>query len=231
MDSGCILIYVSMSLYSYQSTTQGYTPRPWSSEFGDALGGRDRVSLEMHLEAEVEWTQRCTLRPWSSEFRDALGGRDRVNWELHLEAVIERVWRCTWRPRSSELRAALGGRDRASLEMYLEAEIDRVWRCTGRPWSSEFGDALVAGYDGARLKEYLEEFDLEAVGRRRARCWDSIHRLVNSKPWECDEVTLPLKLLWRTGWWRWIGREVRRKLKLHSGVNSKSWEWRDHRQS
>jgi len=220
-----------MYLYSYQSTTQRYTPRPWSSEFGDALGGHDRVSLEMHLEAEVEWTQRCTLRPWSSEFRDALGGRDRVNWELHLEAVMERVWRCTWRPRSSQLRAALGGRDRVRLEMHLEAEIDRVWRCTGRPWSSKFGDALVAGYDGARLEEYLEEFDKEAVGRRRARCWDSIHRLVNSKPWECDEVTLPLKLIWRTVCWRWIGREVCRKLKLHSGVNSKSWEWRDHRQS
>jgi len=38
-------------------------------------------------------------------------------------------------------------------------------------------------------------------------------------------VTLPLKLLWRTGWWRSSGREVRRKLKLHSGVNLKSgWE-------
>ena len=43
-----------------------------------------------------------------------------------------------------------------------------------------------------------------------------------SKPWECDKVTLPFKLVWRTGWWRSIGREVRRKLKLHSGVNLKS---------
>jgi len=51
---------------------------------------------------------------------------------------------------------------------------------------------------------------------------DSIHQLVNSQPWECDKVTLPLKLLWRTGWWQSIGREVRRKLKIHSGVNSKS---------
>ena len=38
-------------------------------------------------------------------------------------------------------------------------------------------------------------------------------------------MTLHLKLVWRTGWWRSIGREVHRKLKLHSGVNSKSgWE-------
>jgi hypothetical protein len=39
--------------------------------------------------------------------------------------------------------------------------------------------------------------DLEAVSGRRAMCWDSIHRLVNSKPWEYDMVTSPLKLLWR----------------------------------
>ena len=36
---------------------------------------------------------------------------------------------------------------------------------------------------------------LEAVDGRRARCSDFIHGLVNSNPWECDKVTLPLKLL------------------------------------
>jgi len=41
------------------------TWRPSSSEFGDALGGRDLVNLEI-----------------------ALGGRDLVNSEMHLEAVI-----------------------------------------------------------------------------------------------------------------------------------------------
>ena len=87
---------------------------------------------------------------------------------------------------------------------------------------SKFRDARVAGYDRARLEEYLELVDLEEVEGRRARCWDSIHRLVNSEMWECDEETSPLKVLWRTGWWRSIGREVRHKLKLHSGVNSKS---------
>jgi hypothetical protein len=30
------------------------TWRPRSSEFGDALGGRDQGSLEMHLEAAIE---------------------------------------------------------------------------------------------------------------------------------------------------------------------------------
>jgi len=66
------------------------TWRPQSSEFGDALAGRDRVELtnaprgrdrqglEMHLEVEIE-----------------------LNSQMHLEAGIKRVWRCIWRPRSS----------------------------------------------------------------------------------------------------------------------------------
>jgi len=100
------------------------------SLINDVLGGRDRASWEMHLEAVIERVWRGTLRPWSSEFGDAIGGRDRAN----LEAVIERVWRCTLRP-------------------WLWTQ-----RCTGRPWLSEFGDAL-AGYDQARLEEYLEAVD------------------------------------------------------------------------
>jgi len=68
---------------------------------------------------------------------DALGDRDRMNSEMHLEAEIE------W-----------------TQKMHLEAVIDRVWRCTLRLWPSEFGDAL-AGYDRARLEEYLEAVDLE----------------------------------------------------------------------
>jgi len=98
-----------------------YTWRPKSRDFGDALGGRDRSSLEMHLEAEMVWTQRCTWRPWSSEFGDALGGPDGVNSEMHLEAVINPVWRYTWSPRAREFGDALGDRDRASLDEYLEA--------------------------------------------------------------------------------------------------------------
>jgi len=83
MYSVCILIYVSMYLYSNPSThaisglaavCRIYTPRhpvhlcypfdraclrcTWRrrlSELRDALGGRDWASLEMHLETEIEW--------------------------------------------------------------------------------------------------------------------------------------------------------------------------------
>jgi len=112
------------------------TWRRRSSELRDALGGRDWVSWDMHLETEIEWTQRCTWRPGWSEFGDALGGHDRAN----LQAVIEGVWRYTWRPWSSEfgealgggdrveLKDAVGGRDQVSLEMHLEAMIVRTSR-------------------------------------------------------------------------------------------------------
>jgi len=62
------------------------TRRQYSSEFGHALGGRDRVYL-----------------------RDAPGGRTGASLKIHLEAVIERVWRYTWRPLSSEIGRVLGG--------------------------------------------------------------------------------------------------------------------------
>jgi len=75
----------------------------------DALGGRDRACLEMHLEAGIERVWRCTWRPGSSELRDALGGRDRASVEMHLETE-----------------------DRVNSEMHLEAEMKRVWRCTWR---------------------------------------------------------------------------------------------------
>ena len=184
------------------------------------LGGRDRASWELHLVAEIEWTQGCTWRWWWSECGDALGGRDRASLEMHFEALIEWVWRCTWILRSTELRDALGGHDRASLEMHFEAVIDQAWRCTWRPWSSEIGGVLGGGHSGGSRS-----------GGRRDGSWDSIHWLVNSKQWECDDVTLPLKLWWRTGWLQSICREVRQKLKLYSAVNSKSREWRDNRQS
>jgi len=125
------------------------------------LGGRDRASLVMHLEAEMEWTQRCTWRPWSSECGHTLGGRDRVHSEMHVEAVIEWVWRCTGRPRSSELRDALGGRDRSSLEMHWESVIEWVWRCTCRLWWSEIGGVLGGGQ----------------FGGRRDGSWDTFHSL------------------------------------------------------
>jgi len=62
-----------------------------SSNIGDALGDRDRVNSEMHLEAGIERVWRCSSRPRSSELSNAPGGRDRVNSEMQSDAVIERV--------------------------------------------------------------------------------------------------------------------------------------------
>ena len=55
-----------------------------SSELRDAHGGRDRASLAMHLETEIEWTKRSTWWLGSSEFEDAFGDQDQVNSEMHL---------------------------------------------------------------------------------------------------------------------------------------------------
>jgi len=123
--------------------TQGYTLTPWSSKYGDALGGRDQATLEMqfkhvierrwmHLGAAIERVWRCTWRPRLSKFGDAIGSRDQAILEMHLEAAIEWLRRCIWKPRSSEFGDTLGGRDQASLEMHLEAIIERDWRSTRR---------------------------------------------------------------------------------------------------
>ena len=57
------------------------------SELRDALGGRDRPSLEMHLEAAIDQVRRCTCRPRLSELRDALRRYDRAKLQKYLEAV------------------------------------------------------------------------------------------------------------------------------------------------
>jgi len=147
----CIqFVFSSMYLCIYIATYL-HLRYPWISVhppclINDVLGGCDRASWDMHLEAEIEWTQRCTWRPGLTELRDALGGRDHVN----LEALIESVWRYTWWLWLSEFGDALGGRNRASLEIHLEAVIERVWRCTWRPWSSEIGRVLGGGRWTAR---------------------------------------------------------------------------------
>ena len=128
-----------------------YTWRLWLCE----LAGRNRASLQMHLEAVIYWVWGCPGTPWSSEFGHALGGRDGVNPEMHLEAMIEWVWSCTWRTWSSKFAHAPGGSNWASMDMHLEAEIKWTQRCTLRLLPSEFGDAL-AGYDRVGLEEYLE---------------------------------------------------------------------------
>ena len=105
-------------------THEQCTSRLWSSELRDALGGRDWVNSEMHLEAEIEWTQRCTWRPRLSELRDALRGCDRASFDMHLEAEIEWTQWCT------------PSHDWASLDMHLQATIKRDWRST---WKQSIG--------------------------------------------------------------------------------------------
>jgi len=88
MHSVCILISVSMYLYSYLAT---------HSISGLAARG-DWEQFEVRLKMTIEWTKRYTPRQWSSEFGDAIGDRDSVNSGMHWQAVIEWVWRCTLRP-------------------------------------------------------------------------------------------------------------------------------------
>jgi len=173
--------------------TQRYTPRAWSSEFGDALGGHARANLQ----AVIERVWRYTWRLWLSQFGDALGDWDRANSEMHLEAGIERVWRCIWRQRSSELRGALGGCDRASLEMQLEAVIEQDWMSTwrrsmdGAPGDETLfitkltryrGNVIMWLYLWAVMKSWLMAVDHV---RRYAKSWSyiqgSTHNHVNEE--------------------------------------------------
>jgi len=107
--------------------TQRYTPRPWSSQFGDALGVLDAVNLEVVIERV--WRYTWMLR--SCE----LGGRIRASLVIHLEGVMEWVSGYTCRLWWSEFGDSLGGRDRARLDEYLEA-VDRrcagCWDCIGQ---------------------------------------------------------------------------------------------------
>jgi len=91
----------------------------------------------------------------------------------------------------SEFGDALGGRDRATLDIHLEAVIERDWTST---WRRSMDSAPVA----------------ETV----------FHQLVNSQPLECDKVTLPLSSHGELADGGRSYMEARRKLKLHSGVNS-----------
>ena len=212
------------------------TGRLWSSELRDTLGGRNRASLKMHLEAVIEQVWWCTWRPTSS------------NSKMHLEAVMERVWRSTWRLCLSEFRDAFGGRDQVTQRCTWRPRTCwtlwctwRLWlseigdafggrdgvttRCIWRPWSSEFGDPL-GGHDWGRLRKYMR-----AVDRWRTGCWKSIHPSANLQPWGCDEVTVHLSSYGELAGGGQSCKEAHRKLKLHSGVNSWSWEWREARQS
>jgi len=47
--------------------------RSWSCEIVEEYGGRDRASVEMHLQAETERVWRCTWRPCSCEIGGVFG--------------------------------------------------------------------------------------------------------------------------------------------------------------
>ena len=66
--------------------------------------------------------------------------------------------------------------------MHLESMIVR----TCRPQSSKSGDTL-GGPKSSEIGQVLG-------GHRWTAPRDSIHQFVNLQPWECDKVTLPLKL-------------------------------------
>ena len=98
MYSVCILIYVSMYLYSYPSThaisglaavCRIYTPRHTVNIRYPCISVQPPSLLEYILDPVC---LRCTWRRRLSELGDALGGHDRAN----LQAVIERVSRYTW---------------------------------------------------------------------------------------------------------------------------------------
>jgi len=84
-----------------------FTWRPCSCEHGV----RNRVSLEMQLQAKIERIWKYTWRPWSSELGNALRDCDWESLEMQLEAVIVRVWRYT-----------------------SEAVIERDWKSTWKRW-------------------------------------------------------------------------------------------------
>jgi len=161
------------------------------SAIGRAPENDDRVNTEIHSQIVIEQVSRCTWRPWSCE----PGGHNQVGLEIHLEAVIERVW-----------RYAHGGNDDANME----AVIVQVRRHTYRLWSCKLGDRNCASFD-----EYLA-----AVNGQCAGCWDWIHLLFNSPPWECDKVTSSFSSHAELADGSRSCRKLCRKLKLHSGVKS-----------
>jgi len=167
----------------------GRTGRPCSSELRDALGCCNGASLEMHLEAEIKSNSEKRLEAVIRQVWRCMWRPQWCNSEIHLETMIEwtprftwmprssQIQRCTWTPWSSKFAEVFGGRDHVTQ-----------W-CTWRLWSNKFGEVL-GGHDHAQLEDYME-----VVDRRRAGCQNSIHQLLNSQLWECDEVTLSLSSL------------------------------------
>jgi hypothetical protein len=70
-------------------------------------------------------------------------------------------------------------------------------------------------HDRERLDEYLKPNDGQCTG-----CWHSIHQLVDFQTWECEKVTLRLSYHGELADGGRSCKEVRRKLKLHSGFDA-----------
>jgi len=144
MYSVCILIYVSMYLWSYLST-RGIS--------GPATGGV-RLYIEVRQKMMIYCAQRYTWRPYC------------VSLEMHLEAMMEWGWRCTCRWRSSEHRNALG-HNPAGVEVLrgcndyknLETTIERDCRCTCTQYWCE-----VAGHHLPSLETNFEGHDQARSG-------------------------------------------------------------------
>jgi hypothetical protein len=91
-----------------------------------------------------------------------------------------------------------------------EAVIERDCRYTWTQGSSEYGC-----HNRVSLDQYWKALD-----RHRAGCCDSYHQLVTSQLWECVKVTLHLIAHGERTEGSRACRDARRKLKLHSGVNT-----------
>jgi len=85
----CLIMYLEAMIERVWRCTW----RPWSSAFGDAVGGRDSANLE----TVILRVYRYTWWLWLSKCVDALGGHNWASLEMQLEAVIERDWRSTGR--------------------------------------------------------------------------------------------------------------------------------------
>jgi len=85
-----------------------YTCRPWSSESGDILGGRDQASFEMHLQAMIEQDWRST---WGrSIWREA-------RQQLRLYSLVNLyLWECTELSTTSAERWETG-RERETVDL------------------------------------------------------------------------------------------------------------------
>ena len=67
-----------------------------------------------------------------------------------------------------------------NLEMHIEAVIERVWRCT---------------LEAVIERNWRWSIWRQSVGREARRVL-RLYSLVNSQPWECDELTFELMESW-----------------------------------